>query len=88
MLTHRDRRVKDEEMAGFTATAVERFVRAGVPAENRMRRFGMGAASACGLLPLDRAHGSSSIASAASGVQARKRRSRSVHGLPSTPEGG
>jgi integrase len=32
MLTHRDRRVKDEEMAGFTATAVERFVRAGVPA--------------------------------------------------------
>ena len=48
-----------------------------------MRRFGTGAASACDCCLLDRAHGSSSIASAGPAVQARKRRSRSVHGLPS-----
>ena len=83
MFAHRERRVKDgNEMAAFTTTAVERFIRGGVPTGKPHASLRDGDGFACGSCPPGRPRGNSSIASAALVDPARRRPSRSARGPP------
>ena len=65
-------------MAGFTTTTVERFIKAGVPAESLTRRLETGAGLSCGFCRRGRPLGSSSTGCAALAARAPQRPSRSA----------